>query len=161
MRLRRWCGCPGGRCVVRGSCCVSLCLGVLVVGFAFSPSWRCCFAGWLWVPGSPRVSCVSSCPLGAVCSGRDSLVPGSRGALFSAAVFSFPSEVAARRRVALRWLRACGKPAVLGAVACSWAVPFPSVLAAGLRSGALSLLWARCLRARAFRARALGPGLGG
>ena len=138
--------------LVGARCCVSFCLGVSLVCVSFSPRWRCCFAVWLWSPGLPRVSCVPSCPLGAVCSGRASLVPGS-SARSLVAELAFSPVVLLRRRVCVRWLRACGVPSSV-CVGSGFALPFPSVLAAGRRSGALRLLLGRCFLAAGRRARA-------
>lgn len=145
-------GAPAGRCAGRGSLLVVSCLGVSLVCVSFSPRWRCCFAVWLWSPGLPRVSCVPSCPLGSVCGGRASLVPGSSACSLVPSL-AFPSVVLRRRRVCLAWLRACGVPSSVF-VGWSFALPFPSVLAAGRRSGALRLLLGRCFSAAGRRARA-------
>lgn len=131
-------------------------MSVSVSSFVVRPCWRCCFAVWLREPGGGFVSCAgAACPLCAVCSGRASLVPGVPPSCGSAAVLRVEvSPWGARRRVCVRWLRALGLPSALGLVSSSFALPFPSVLAAGARSGALSVLWSRCLAARARRRRA-------
>lgn len=158
LRLRRCFGCPGVPCRgCRGLCCVSFCLGVFPVcalasGSLWRARWRCCFAVWLRSPGGACVSCAGSfCPLSAWCAGRPSLVPGS--SLWCSSPFRVPALVAARRRVCVRWLRACGLPSSVLVSPC-FALPFPSVLSAAWRSGALPVLWFRCRLAGLRRARA-------
>lgn len=147
-------GAPCGCCLRGARRCLLFSAEVFVVSAFFVPRWRCCFAGWLSVPGRSFSSCAGVvCPLRAFCAGRASLVPGSERALSSASVFAFPAEVAARRRVCRRWLLAVGWPLGAGLVLSpSFAVPFPSVLSAAWRAGfPWSRFWSRLVALRRLR----------